>query len=135
MNQPLQTLAGWGGYPKQEARLLRPLARGACAAQLAQAAGVTPRGMGRSYGDSANGATVLQTTALDHFIAFDPVAGSLTVEAGITLREILKLVVRQGWFLPVTPGTAHVTVAARSRATYMGKITTLRERSRNMSQQ
>jgi FAD/FMN-containing dehydrogenase len=121
MNQPLSTLAGWGGYPKQEARLLTPLARSACAAQLAQAATVTPRGMGRSYGDSANGATVLQTTALDHFIAFDPDTGSLTVEAGITLRDILQVVLGQGWFLPVTPGTAHVTVGGAIASDVHGK--------------
>jgi FAD/FMN-containing dehydrogenase len=68
--------------------------------------------MGRSYGDVClleNG-TLLHTVALDRFIHFDPTTGRLRCEAGVTLAEILKLAVPRGWFLPVTPGTKHVTV-------------------------
>ena len=47
---------------------------------------------------------------MDRFISFDPVTGILSCEAGVLLSEILNLVVPQGWFLPVTPGTRFVTV-------------------------
>lgn len=69
-------------------------------------------GSGRSYGDSClnpNGHLLL-TRGLDRFIQFDPSSGVLRCEAGVTLSEILQLVVPQGWFLPVTPGTRHATV-------------------------
>ncbi len=71
-----------------------------------------PYGVGRSYGDSClnPGGTLLQTSSLDHFIAFDPASGNLRCEAGVTLAEIIALALPQGWFLPVTPGTRHVTV-------------------------
>ncbi len=71
-----------------------------------------PHGNGRSYGDVclAPGATVLRTRRLDRFIAFDRVAGRVRCEGGVLLGEILDLIVPQGWFLPVTPGTRHVTV-------------------------
>lgn len=71
-----------------------------------------PYGNGRSYGDSClnAGGTILKTAALDRFIAFDPETGILRCESGVLLSEILRLIVPQGWFLPVTPGTRFVTV-------------------------
>ncbi len=69
-------------------------------------------GQGRSYGDVClnAGGMLLHTVGLDRFMAFDPATGVLRCEAGVTLRQILELVVPQGWFLPVTPGTREVTV-------------------------
>jgi len=71
-----------------------------------------PYGNGRSYGDSClnDGGALLHTRGLDRFIAFDPTTGMLRCEAGVLLSEILELIVPQGWFLPVTPGTRFVTV-------------------------
>ncbi|HET8869346.1 MAG TPA: FAD-binding oxidoreductase [Aquabacterium sp.] len=71
-----------------------------------------PFGNGRSYGDSNlnPGAGLLRTTRLDRFIDFDPASGVLRCEAGVLLSDILRLVVPQGWFLSVTPGTQFVTV-------------------------
>jgi FAD/FMN-containing dehydrogenase len=43
-------------------------------------------------------------------IAFDRADGYLTAEAGVTLDEILQLIVPHGFFLPVTPGTKFVTL-------------------------
>jgi FAD/FMN-containing dehydrogenase len=71
-----------------------------------------PHGLGRSYGDSClnHRGTLLLTRPLDQFIAFDPGRGLLTCEAGVSLAEILDFAVPRGWFLPVTPGTKHVTL-------------------------
>ncbi|RZI86226.1 MAG: FAD-binding oxidoreductase [Rubrivivax sp.] len=73
---------------------------------------VLPHGNGRSYGDSNlnPGGGLLLARQLDRFIAFDHATGLITCEAGVMLSEILRLVVPQGWFLPVTPGTQFVTV-------------------------
>lgn len=71
-----------------------------------------PYGLGRSYGDSClnDGGTLLHTRRLNRFIGFDPESGLLRCEAGVSFAEILALVVPNGWFLPVTPGTQYVTV-------------------------
>jgi FAD/FMN-containing dehydrogenase len=71
-----------------------------------------PYGSGRSYGDSClnGGGTLLRTNTLDRFLAFDRNRGELCCEAGTRLDTILDLIVPQGWFLPVTPGTSQVTV-------------------------
>ena len=71
-----------------------------------------PYGNGRSYGDSClnAGGVFLKTRTLDRFISFNPETGILCCESGVLLSEILRLVVPQGWFLPVTPGTRFITV-------------------------
>ncbi len=71
-----------------------------------------PFGNGRSYGDVClnEHGVLLATRNLDHFINFDPKIGVLECEAGILLSEITKYTLPHGWFLPVTPGTAFVTV-------------------------
>ena len=73
---------------------------------------VLPFGQGRTFGDTcANpGGVVIDTEKLDRFIAFDPASGRLACESGTTLAQILELVVPRGWFLPVCPGTKHVSV-------------------------
>jgi len=58
----------------------------------------------------AAGGTLLALRGLDRFIAFDADTGVLACEAGTLLADILDLAVPRGWFLPVTPGTRHVTV-------------------------
>ncbi len=115
------TISGWGGYPTQDAQIITPLSLSSYQTQLEQHPSLIARGMGRSYGDSANAAAVLQTTYCDHLIAFDAATGLLTVEAGVTLREILKVTVKQGWFLPVTPGTGFVTVGGAIASDVHGK--------------
>jgi FAD/FMN-containing dehydrogenase len=52
---------------------------------------------------------------------FDEKTGKLTAEAGITLREILKIIVHRGWFLPVTPGTSYATLGGAIASDVHGK--------------
>lgn len=69
-------------------------------------------GNGRSYGDVClnPGGTLLHMVGLNHFVSWDPHTGVLNCESGILLQEIQRLLVPQGWTLPVTPGTLLVTV-------------------------
>jgi FAD/FMN-containing dehydrogenase len=71
-----------------------------------------PRGLGRSYGDVClnTGGALLLTDGLDRFLAFDEESGRLTCEAGVSIDEILKLMLPRGWFVPVSPGTRFVSV-------------------------
>lgn len=100
----------WGRYP-QANQLIIPVTDRHAALPVAEGS-MLPHGNGRSYGDSClnDGGALLHTRHLDRFMAFDPLSGILECEAGVLLSEILDLVVPQGWFLPVTPGTKFVTV-------------------------
>jgi decaprenylphospho-beta-D-ribofuranose 2-oxidase len=117
----VDVISGWGGYPKCDAQVLAPNSLASYRSQLAQHPSLIARGMGRSYGDSAMSEMVLKTTYYDHFIAFDRETGLLTAEAGVLLRDILKVTIKQGWFLPVTPGTSFVTVGGAIASDVHGK--------------
>ena len=101
----------WNGLP--QAAHAQQLALHARDAVLPSVAGsLLAHGNGRSYGDVClnDGASLLMTRGLDRFISFDRASGVLRCEVGVLLGEILTLALPQGWFLPVTPGTRHVTV-------------------------
>ena len=73
---------------------------------------VLPYGLGRSYGDSClnDGNALIRARGLDRLIAFDAQSGILRCEAGVALSEIIGFALPRGFFLPVTPGTKHVTI-------------------------
>ena len=73
---------------------------------------VLPFAYGRSYGDSClnEGGVAIDVSHLRRFIAFDEEQGLLRCEAGVSLAEILELIVPRGWFIPVSPGTKFVSV-------------------------
>lgn len=100
----------WGRYPLADQTII-PLTNRRAALPAVPGTAL-PHGNGRSYGDSClnDGGTLLHTRHMDRFIAFDPQTGVLECEAGVLFAEILDLVVPQGWFLPVTPGTKFVTL-------------------------
>lgn len=74
--------------------------------------GVLAYGCGRSYGDSclAQANKVLAMTGMNHLLAADWQRGVVLAEAGLTLAELIRIVLPRGWFLPVTPGTQFVTL-------------------------
>lgn len=102
-------LTGFNRYPKQSCLVTRP-ERYQELLTVAQA--TIARGRGCSYGDAAlnENNTVILTERLNRFLAFDRTHGIITVESGITLQEILALIVPAGWFLPVTPGTQYASL-------------------------
>lgn len=114
-------ISGWGGYPKQEAQIINPSSCSDLKIETQKQKSFIPRGMGRSYGDSASAQVVLETSYYDHMIEFDVNKGYLKAEAGITFKEILNLIVPKGWFLPVTPGTSFVTLGGAIASDVHGK--------------
>ena len=106
-----QRLESWGRYPQATpAKVTRLTDRNA--PLPASDLPLLVYGNGRSYGDVClnDGGHLLLGRGLDRFIAFDRETGVLRAEAGVLLSEILDLIVPQGWFLPVTPGTRFVTL-------------------------
>lgn len=110
-------VTSWGRVLRLLHQVARPAFRDEIETQIIAAAaeprGVLGSGLRRSYGDSGLNADghLIDMTALDRLIAFDPKTGRLTAEAGISLKEILSFAIPRGFFLPVTPGTRNVTLA------------------------
>jgi decaprenylphospho-beta-D-ribofuranose 2-oxidase len=112
-------LTGWGSYPVGSGSEIvsEDLERASLRAQLT-------RGLGRSYGDASlplPGEIVVATPPANRFLAFDDQTGVLRAEAGLSLDEIIRLLLPRGWFSPVTPGTKFVTLGGMVAADVHGK--------------
>ncbi|SFI82341.1 FAD/FMN-containing dehydrogenase [Phyllobacterium sp. CL33Tsu] len=107
-------IRSWGGTVKAQHFVSRPSWREQLPELLARKEGRSVLGIGlrRSYGDSGLNpdGSLIDMTALDRVISFDPVTRLLRAEAGIAFDSILELFVQRGYFLPVTPGTRFVTL-------------------------
>lgn len=109
----MRAFDSWGRYPTATPKAVLPVVWRSELPSLERLDGsVLAYACGRSYGDCClnDGGILLDVRRLDRLIAFDETTGLLRCEAGITLAQILDLVVPRGWFLPVVPGTRWVSV-------------------------
>lgn len=81
------------------------------------------RGAGRSYGDAAlnSGQIVLDLQGLNGVLHWDAQRGRITVEPGVTMEQIWKKVLVDGWWPPVVPGTMYPTLGGCLAANIHGK--------------
>lgn len=113
---------GWGRYPRIEAEVLSAQSLSQLQATFTKALQpIIARGLGRSYGDSANSSRVLDMTQFHHFLGFDPSTGVLNCQAGVSLADIAQVFVPKGWFIPASPGTGFVTVGGAIASDVHGK--------------
>lgn len=109
--------SGWGRALRANGTIERPR----CAQQLTANAPAT--GNRRSYGDAClNGSGAIQDmTALDQILAFDRENGLISVEAGMTLGDLARILAPQGWLPAVLPGTGFATVGGAIAMDVHGK--------------
>ena len=103
----------WGRLPKATPSAVhRPYWRRELADLDLGGSPALPYGLGRSYGDSClnDGGVLIDTSQLARLIHFDSESGILRAEAGLSLEQLLAVIVPRGWFLPVSPGTQFVTL-------------------------
>ena len=114
-------IANWGNYPVMQSDE-RNFSQLEDIRQFIPKAGpFIPRGNGRCYGDASLAGTTINTTHFDKILSFDTSNGILECQSGITLDQVLEVIVPKGWFLPVTPGTKFITIGGAVASDVHGK--------------
>lgn len=114
-------IGNWGNYPLIESNEISFYTENEAKLALSNHENISPRGNGRCYGDASLGVNTLKNTKFNKVLAFDTISGVFDCQSGITLDEILEIIVPKKWFLPVTPGTKYITVAGAVASDVHGK--------------
>ncbi len=122
-----ERVSGWGMAVGGEADVVRPQRAEELAECLADArtrgVSVGLRGSGCSYGDASlnTGGVVLDTSRLDAILEFDAVRGIARVQPGVTIRDLWRRSVGEGWWPAVVPGTMQVSMGGAAAMNIHGK--------------
>ncbi|HEX5010923.1 MAG TPA: FAD-binding oxidoreductase [Planctomycetota bacterium] len=122
-----ELVEGWGMAVAAPARVLRPrnLDEIRASFELARRDGVPLglRGAGNSYGDASVNATghVLDISRMDRILRWDPATGVAELEPGVTLRQLWRHILPDGWWPRVVSGTMFPTVAGALAMNTHGK--------------
>ncbi|MCF6405894.1 FAD-binding oxidoreductase [Chitinophaga filiformis] len=114
-------LANWGNYPAISCDETTFSQEEQVQDFISTHSSVIARGNGRCYGDASLAQHSVSTLKYDKVLAFDTTKGIFECQSGITLDQILDIIVPQGWFLPVTPGTKFITVGGAVASDVHGK--------------
>ncbi len=121
MNGELKILSNWNNFPVVKASYQSPYFREDITESMVQATEIIARGNGRCYGDASLGNNVINMLKYNNILRFDKELGVIACQSGVLLSDILELIVPNGWFLPVTPGTQFITIGGALASDVHGK--------------
>lgn len=116
-----KSVANWGNYPIMESEEGTFRTLGELKGLLRTDKAVIARGNGRCYGDASLSEVTVCTLKYDKITEFDTSTGIIHCQSGVTLDQLLDVIVPKGWFLPVTPGTKFVTIGGMVASDVHGK--------------
>ncbi len=114
-------VSNWGNYPMVEKEVIAEDNLIKIKEYVRTRQQIIARGNGRCYGDASLAEHIFSTSRLNKFISFDRLNGNIECESGVLLSDILAVVVPQGYFLAVTPGTKYITVGGAIASDVHGK--------------
>lgn len=117
----IQKVANWGNFPVVKKEMKSADSDSKISAYIRDHHDIIARGNGRCYGDAALSENIFSTRRLNKFISFDRLNGVIECESGVLLSDVLEVIVPQGYFLFVTPGTKFVTVGGAIASDVHGK--------------
>ncbi|MFI5387230.1 MAG: FAD-dependent oxidoreductase, partial [Fimbriimonadales bacterium] len=84
---------------------------------------VTLRGAGRSYGDANVGAEciLIDTSRMRQILSWDPATGLIDCESGVTIEDLWRHVLEDGYWPPVVSGTMFPTLGGALAMNIHGK--------------
>jgi decaprenylphospho-beta-D-ribofuranose 2-oxidase len=123
----LERVWSWGGATSAMSWVYRPTTveglRDTLALARAEGRSVGLRGAGQSYGDAATNAenVCLDTSRMTRILEWDPGTGRIRVEPGVTIGQLWRYVIEDGWWPPVVSGTMHVSLGGAVAMNVHGK--------------
>jgi len=114
-------IGNWGNYPVMECNEESFVFDEQLDALIKEQQPFIPRGNGRCYGDASLSQRIISTLKYDKILSFGRQNGIFECQSGITLDQVLTVIVPAGWFLPVTPGTKFITVGGALGSDVHGK--------------
>lgn len=126
-HERLERVEAWGMNTAAVSYVYRPTTLDGIRAafEVARKHGLTVglRGAGRSYGDASLAAenVCLDLTRMTRILDWNPQMGLLTIEPGVTLRQLWQYIIEDGWWPPVVSGTMTVTMGGALGMNYHGK--------------
>ena len=116
-----QTVTNWGNFPVVEKEMKSEDSAASIREYVNNNHDIIARGNGRCYGDAALSEHIFSTKRLNKFISFDRLNGIIECESGVLLADVLEVIVPQGYFLFVTPGTKFITIGGAIASDVHGK--------------
>jgi decaprenylphospho-beta-D-ribofuranose 2-oxidase len=117
----IKRIANWGNYPLVDSNEESFVFNEQLDPIITKEQSFIPRGNGRCYGDSSLGEREISTLKFDKILSFNTAEGIFECQSGITLAQVLEVIVPKGWFLPVTPGTKLITIGGAVASNVHGK--------------
>jgi len=117
----IQKVTNWGNFPVVEKEIKSEDSIERIKNFVKNNNEVIARGNGRCYGDASLSEHMFSTRRLNKFISFDRLNGVIECESGVLLSQVLEVIVPQGYFLYVTPGTKFITVGGAIASDVHGK--------------
>jgi len=114
-------LTGWGRYPRIQSQGFFLKTPEGLRDFLREPGDCIVHGMGGSYGDSALNARVILSRRYNKILNFDPRAGVVRCQAGITLSDLIQVFLPRGWLPAAMPGTRLITLGGAIAADVHGK--------------
>lgn len=114
-------ISNWSKYPTLSVEEILFTDRDIAKKVLKEKQELIARGNGRCYGDASLSSNVMSTLKYNKILGFDIEKGTFKCQSGVTLDDILDIIVPNGWFLPVTPGTKYITIGGAVSSDVHGK--------------
>jgi FAD/FMN-containing dehydrogenase len=127
LRSDFEYVEGWGMAAGSTSRVLRPRSvdeiRAAYELARREKTTLGLRGAGCSYGDASlnERGHVLELTHMNSILAWDKEAGVATVEPGVTVEQLWKRILPDGWWPRVVSGTMFPTIAGAVAMNIHGK--------------
>lgn len=118
----MKKITSWGRNKFIKTGFLEPENKDELKYHIKHCKNFVPFGNGRSYGDVClNRKNLISTKKINKIISYNKKYGEIEVESGLLVSDLLPIILKDNYFLPVTAGTKFVTIGGMVANNIHGK--------------